>query len=455
MLDELFEDEAKPVKSEVKIIRSGTSVKSLINVDYRGYAMYVLEHRAIPSVIDGFKTSQRKLFYAMQKNGGKKIKLAELGGSLSSYGYAHGESSAQAAAVNMSQEWANNIAPFIGHGNFGTRLIQEAAAPRYIYATMNPLAEKIFNDNDVLNKNEDPDDVEPHHYLPIIPWVLLNGIKGIAVGFAVDILPRTPKALIQACREYISTGSIKIDLVPSFPSFRGEVRKIEDGKYMSVGVIEKGLRNSYVISDLPWGHDRESYFNHLVAMQEDKKINSFEDHCDKTGFNFVVKMDPEQRTKAEVDLIKYFKLSKIHTENYTTLDENGKLRVFNHVNEIIAYFCNYRIKKKKEQLDFNVQKIQDDLDFLLAKQLFIDRVLISGVREVSTWKLDVFKSWILEIVKKKDFVDSLSKTPVYKFTYDEIQALEDEISKKTILLEEAKQQVSDKVLVAEMISLKV
>ena len=457
-LEDMFGDEevkvaSVPAKKEVKQ-KNVASVKELINTDYKDYAMYVLEHRAIPSVIDGFKTVQRKLFYAMLKNGNKKIKCAEIAGTLASYGYAHGETSAQDAIVGMAQSWNNNIPVFSPHGNFGTRLIQKAAASRYIYVSPNSLVERIFSDEDVLVENKDPDDCEAHHYLPSIPWVLLNGTEGVAVGFACRYLPRAPSDLIKACKEYISTGSVKNDLTPSFPGFTGSIKKIEDGKFSTIGVIEKGLRNSYIIKDLPWTFDREKYFSILVEMQESKKISSFEDHCDKSGFNFIVKLDPEQRESAEKDLIKYFKLAKIHTENYTSLDEFGKLKIFNHVNEIIAYFCDYRIKKKKQQLDFDIGKIQSEIDFLKAKELFIRSVIDVGVAEVSKWKSEKFKQWIKDLVQKEDYVSSLSRTPIYSFTQDEIDSLDQEILKKESMKSEISLLEPEKVLIADMNSLK-
>ena len=238
------EDDVPVVMNDKPKEREGSSVRHFIDTEYKDFSMYVLQHRAIPSVIDGFKTSQRKLFYAMQTYSGKRVKVAELGGSLSSIGYGHGETSANDAAVRMARSWANNIPAFIGHGNFGSRMLQEAAAPRYIYATMNPKAEAIFIDNDVLIANEDLEHKEPKHFLPSIPWLLVNGASGIAVGFKAEILPRNPKDVVKACEEYITTGSIKTELMPFFPSFKGKVEKVEDRKFVSYGVVEKGPRLS-------------------------------------------------------------------------------------------------------------------------------------------------------------------------------------------------------------------
>lgn len=431
--DLLFDDSEETVipKSSESKDPNQSSVSEVIDTDYKRYAMYVLENRAIPSVIDGFKPVQRKLFYAMQKETSKKVKAAELGGKLSSYGYLHGETSAQTAVVSMAQAWANNIPEFLGHGNFGTRLIQEAAAPRYIYLSQNPTISKIFIDSDVMKSNDDPDHPEPHHYLPIIPWVLVNGVKGIAVGFAVSILPRSPKDLIDACQEYLKSGTISNQLLPTFPDFKGSVLRIEDSKYQTTGIVEKGNRNSYVITELPWGYDREAYFNILVDLVESKKISSFEDHCDKSGFKFIVKLDPEQRDAAEKDILKYFKLVKIHSENYTTLDEHGKLKVFNHVHDIISYFCDYRLKKKKEQLDVDIAALVEDIDFVKAKIKFIRTILSEDMMgKIAVMKKKDFMAFTQKVVLKEEYVDYMIKIPVYSIRHEEADALEKQMKKK-------------------------
>lgn len=438
-LDDLFADSPESVPETIEKKSdpqtdsdpSKSSISSVIDNDYKRYAMYVLENRAIPSVIDGFKPVQRKLFYAMEKESSAKVKAAELGGKLSSYGYAHGETSAQSAVVGMAQSWANNIPEFIGHGNFGTRLIQEAAAPRYIYLSRNPLISKIFVDSDVLKSNDDEDHPEPHHYLPIIPWILVNGVKGIAVGFAVNILPRSPKDLIEACREYMLSGKISNPLMPSFPNFKGKVEQVEDGKFVTTGIIEKGPRNSYVITELPWGYDRETYFNILIALAEAKKISSFEDHCDKSGFKFIVKMDPEQRDAAEKDLIKYFKLFKSYSENYTTLDEHGKLKVFNHVSDIIEYFCRYRLAKKKMQLDHDIEALREEINVLKMKERLIRTVISEGmIDQISKMSLSAFKSLVEKCVMRKDYVDSFIRIPIYSFRHEEADSIEKARKKK-------------------------
>lgn len=177
---------------------------NIIDTEFREFSMYTIENRAIPSAVDGFKPTQRKLVYAMiTEYRGNKIKVAELGGGLAKLNYHHGEGSAQGAAVGLASDWNNNAPVFTGHGNFGSRLVPEAAAPRYIFASLSENFKKYFVDTEVAPKSNDPENPEPAHYLPIIPWVLVNGISGIAVGFKTEILPRSIKYLTSATLDLI------------------------------------------------------------------------------------------------------------------------------------------------------------------------------------------------------------------------------------------------------------
>ena len=106
------------------------TLTQIIDTEFREFSMYTIENRAIPSVIDGLKPTQRKLLYAMiTEYKGHKTKVAELGGGLAKMNYHHGEGSAQGAAIGLGSDWNNNAPVFTGHGNFGSRLVPEAAAP--------------------------------------------------------------------------------------------------------------------------------------------------------------------------------------------------------------------------------------------------------------------------------------------------------------------------------------
>ena len=178
------------------------NISELIDGKYKDYSKYVLYSRAIPHMIDGLKPSQRKiLFTALKTAKNSRIKTASLSGNtISSANYHHGDASLNEAITKMVQVHSNNIPLLVGEGSFGSRLVPDAAAPRYTFVKMSANYDKYFADTMVADKSADPEDPEPEFYLPIIPWVLVNGIKGIAVGFATEIQPRNPKQISKFCK---------------------------------------------------------------------------------------------------------------------------------------------------------------------------------------------------------------------------------------------------------------
>lgn len=351
------------------------TISETINTDYKEYAMYVLANRALPCYIDGFKPVQRVLVYAMlNEHKGKRTKVSDLGG-ISKFGYAHGETSAMGAAVGLAADWANNVPVFQQHGAFGSRLIPSSAAPRYIFASLNESFYKYFTDFDVMDKREDPEHPEPKTYLPNIPWVLVNGIMGIAVGFACNFLPHSPAEIARHTKSALS-GRLKKDtiIMPSIPGFRGTIEALSHNKFETVGIVARTKRNEWTISELPMGYTREKYFNVLTKLEDSGLIVDFEDDCAET-FSFIVKVDTKTDKKVALDPIKFFKLSKAFTENYNALDENGELVTFESKVEIIKRFADYRIGKIEQQLKFEIDKCNLRLEWLNAKLAFVEDVL--------------------------------------------------------------------------------
>ena len=407
------------------------SVADYTNNYYMDYSLYVIQSRAIPNYIDGLKVVQRKLIYAaLQQASNKKTKVAELGSSLSSYEYLHGETSAQDALVGMAAGWKNNIPLFDGHGNFGSRLIQESAAPRYIYVSLSNKFKDTFTDSVVCDFR--PDNPEPITYLPLIPWSLINGISGVAVGFACNILPRDWKDVKQACLEYLTKGKIKTEIQVKYPHFRGTIELLEDGRWATSGIISKekiGRKEVYVISELPIGYDREKYFNYLLKLQNANKISSFDDECDKEGSKFLVYTEPDQRKAIDKDMMKFFGLIKTETENLSTVDEHGKLRIFANVQDLIKDFCNFRLQKTKESLQYSINITETRIEELKVRKQFIANV-VDNVINLKNYTKKELLSYVLTLGDiNNDIADKIISIPSYSFTKDNITELDKTIAK--------------------------
>lgn len=406
------------------------SISSIIDDEYAEFSMYVVENRAIASVVDGLKPSQRKILYVALKTAqSQKQKVAAIAANAASMAnYNHGEASAQDACVGMAAQYNNNLPLLEEHGSFGSRLIQESAAPRYIFSKVSENFKKYFKDIEVCPKNSDPDNPEPQHYLPLIPWILVNGVKGIAVGFATDIMPRNPNDLAKVMRCLASGKMSRNPLVPSYPDFKGTVTHLQDNQYEIKGVVTND-KLSYHITEVPYGLDREKYVSILDKLEEDNKIVSYEDSCDESGFNFTVKVTREQKKKAEEDPHAYFKLVKKHSENLTTLDENGKLKVFDDVHELVCYFYDYRVKKAGEFVEYKRKEVSDEIRFIEDKISFITDI-VQGDLEIHKMKKADVLGYIHDKITKEDYGKAFVNLPIYTMTQEEIDDLNAKLDSK-------------------------
>ena len=410
------------------------TLTDIIDTELREFSMYTIENRAIPSAIDGFKPTGRKLVYSMINDyNGKKTKTAELGGSLSRLNYHHGEGSAQSAVVTLAADWNNNAPVFIGHGNFGSRLVTDAAAPRYTFVSLSDDFKKFFIDEEVAPKAFDPENPEPAFYLPIIPWVLVNGISGIAVGFKTDILPRSIESLVKATSDCLKNPEkfLRDDkpITPSFPHFKGTVEHIGGNQWRTRGIVEYVGKYTYKISEVPIGVDRESYVNFLNSLLDKDQIRDYDDICSSEGFGFLVKVSVQQKNAVDEDPYKYFKLEKSHTEILTTLGHDGKLKIFDSVAQLVHYFVQYRTSKFGDKIAYDIAKVTQELDELRDKVKFIKLVINRKVDFRTSTKQQLL-DFVATTVTTEEYGRKFINIPLYECTQDEVDKLEQKIADK-------------------------
>lgn len=405
-------------------------ISSVAKNEWLSFAMYTVESRAIPNMIDGLKPVQRFYLYSSILNSKRDFKkVSAVAGIISDYGYNHGEASAAGAGQLMAATWNNNICLVEGRGSFGTRLVQEAGAPRYVYTRLSENFEKYIRDTDLAPAHDDPEHEPPAHYLPVIPLVLANGTKGIATGFATNILPRDPDALSRSCREYLQGGTIKDKLLVHFPDFKGRVEyNEEEGKHICYGVYEKKSKTVLSITDVPYGLDREGYVKILDKLEEDGDIVSYDDLCDKEGFNFEVKL--KQNTSAtwnDAKIISKFKLSKSLSENLTVIDFNGKLREYDDERQLIKDFVDYRLGILQTRIEKRQAEAIELVRWLDVKRQFIGAVLEDNIIFKNRKKKDVGNQ-ILDVTDAlPEDVDRLLRINIMSLTDEMVKELEKEI----------------------------
>jgi DNA gyrase/topoisomerase IV subunit A len=342
------------------------------------YAQYTVASRAIPNMIDGLKPVQRFYLYSSLQNSRRDFKkVSAVSGVVSDYGYNHGEVSAAGAGQLMAATWSNNVCLVEGRGSFGTRAVQEAGAARYVYTKVSPNFERYIKDINLCPEHEDPEHEPPQFYLPVLPLVLLNGAKGIATGFATNILPRSEADVAKAIRELVKTGKIKTKIGVSFPDFTGVTEYDKDtDRYVCEGVWRKVGKTTLLIEEIPYGFDREGYIKVLDGLEDDGLIVSYDDQCNKRGFRFEVKLKQQTSAKwSPKELVKRFKLAKAHAENLTVIGPNSDLREYNDPRDLIRDFVDYRLGILQKRIDLAIEEHDELLRWLKVKIQFIEAVL--------------------------------------------------------------------------------
>ena len=359
------------------------TITEYLDQDYREYAVYVVEERAIPSVIDGFKPTQRKVIFVADKvwRGGneKPLKIFQLAGKVASdASYHHGDASLSGAIIGMAQKFKNSMPVLDEIGQFGALRSPEAGAPRYISTKLHPNFRQLYMDFDLLTpRYEEGSEIEPKYFLPIIPTVLLNGGSGIAVGFATNILNRNPIDLIESCLKVID-GKPFNEPSPWYYGFSGECKQDSENRmaWIFKGKYEIKNTSSVEVTELPPSMTYEKYDTYLNQLEDTKKIVGYENHC-KSDIKYLLKFRREDLKKLQDTdkLDKFLKNEERQSENLTVLDENGDLKIFNNSTEIIKYFVDFRLKYYIKRKDFLIKKLGNELMVLSNRANFIKSII--------------------------------------------------------------------------------
>ena len=359
------------------------TIDNFLDVDQKQFAMSVIEDRAIPSVIDGFKPVQRKIIYVankLWKSGGEKpMKVFQLGGQVSSLAlYAHGDMSMNGAITAMGQGFKNNLPLLEGIGQYGSLRVPNAGAPRYIGTKLSPNFRMIYKDFELLEgKVEEGYEIEPSFFLPIIPMVIVNGSSGIAVGYASNILNRNPLDVTEACLALLA-GKRVPELKPWLSEFSGTyTRDADNPNRWAVSGSYKVVNTTTVrVTELPPSMTFEKYEEYLDSLVEKKVIADYENNS-SSGVDYLLKFTRTD-LKSIIDgrkLEGILKVNASETENLTTLDEHGHLKIFDRVEDLVRYFVSYRLEWYERRKAYMLDKLRDEYVTLINRAKFVKAII--------------------------------------------------------------------------------
>jgi len=472
--------------------KSSVTYEDFINKEFIHFSKYDCE-RNIPNLMDGLKTSLRKiLFAAFKRNLTTEIKVAQFSGYVSeNAGYHHGEASLNAAIKGMAQNFvgSNNINLFMPNGQFGSRLKggKDSAAERYIFTLLNKITRHIFcsaDDRILAYLEDDGQLVEPTFYAPIIPMVLVNGSKGIGTGFSTEIVSYNPLTIIQylKCRLSKELNEVNkglkeginefekgvkdnsFEFIPYYEGFQGTIQKMNGLKdrFLIKGIYQKIGPDKIKVTELPvgyWTDDFKCLLDTLREPEVDKDgkkkpsiIKDFDDNSSDTVVLFVItfakgmleELEGMATDNANVNgLEKVLKLySTTATTNMHLFDEHDKLRKYETVEEIIENYYKVRIGLYGERKNYLVSELEKEMVSLSNKARYIKENL-DGTIDLRKKKKDC----ILQLLREKgyDVLDGddeykyLIKMPMDSVTEENVTRLYKERDSKQVMLEKTVQ----------------
>ena len=446
--------------------------------------------RSIPNLCDGLKISLRKIIYsAFKRNLKSEVKVAQFSGYVSEHsGYHHGEASLNGAIIGLAQDFvgSNNINLLLPNGSFGTRLMggKDAASERYIFTQLNPITRVLFPEIDdaiIDYNNDDGDYVEPVHYIPIIPMILVNGAKGIGTGFSTDIMCYNPQQIVT----YLENKLNKIDdkqnikISPYYNGFKGKIIPLDNSykKYLIKGIYEIIGNDKIKITELPvgtWTQDYKEFLEELLHNEKNKdKKNTKESHikdyidmCTDKNVEFIItfvngsleKLLMQKHDYGLEGIEKYLKLYTTQSNtNMHLFNHNEQLRKYDTIYEIINEYYGVRYEYYNKRREYLINKITKELKILSNKARYIQENLDD--------KIDLRKKSKIEIEtmlnkmnydcneETKDF-NYLIKMPMDSVSTENVEKLMKEHAEKEKQLKEINSSSVEKMWLYELSELK-
>ena len=424
---------------------------------YLDYAISVVKGRALPDVCDGQKPVQRRILYAMHELGlnavAKHRKSAAVVGDVLGKLHPHGDQSVYDAMVRMAQDFSLRYPLIDGQGNFGSRDGDGAAAMRYTEARLMPIAKLLLDEIEMgtvdFQPNYDGSTQEPRLLPARLPFVLLNGASGIAVGLATEIpshnLTEVAKAAVTMIRNPNISHAELMAIIPG-PDFPGGGQIItptstiseiyESGrgtlKVRARWKIEDLARNQWqaVVTELPPGASAQKVLEEIEELTNPKVklgkksllpeqlamkqmiLSVLDTVRDESGKDAPVRLVFEPKSK-NIDQTEFMNILLAHTSlesgapiNLVMIGRDGRPRQ-KGLSHILREWIEFRFATVTRRTQFRLQKVDDRIHILEGREailLNIDKV-IKIIRESDEPKPALIKAFRLSDRQAEDILE--------------------------------------------------
>ncbi|MCV2370971.1 DNA topoisomerase IV subunit A [Roseateles oligotrophus] len=392
---------------------------------YLEYALSVVKGRALPDVCDGQKPVQRRILYSMERMGlaftgtagAKPVKGARVVGDVLGRFHPHGDQSVYDALVRMAQDFSQRYPLIDGQGNFGSRDGDGAAAMRYTEARLAPIARLLLDEIDEgtvdFQANYDGSTQEPRQLPARLPFVLLNGASGIAVGMATEVpshnLREVAAAAVALLRDDKLSDEALFTILPG-PDYPGGGQLISSAddiraayqtgrgsmKLRARWKIEDLARGQWqlVVTELPHGCSSQKVLEEIEELSNPKiktgkkalsadqlqlkasllaVLDCVRDESSKDAAVRLV-FEPKSRTVEQQDLIStllaHTSLETSASINLTMIGADGR-PTLKSVRQILSEWLGYRQQTVQRRTQHRLAKVLDRIHVLEGRQLVL------------------------------------------------------------------------------------
>jgi DNA gyrase subunit A len=377
------------------------NITDIMQTAYIEYSMSVIVSRALPDARDGLKPVQRRILYAMLREGllhnRPFDKCAGVVGEVLKNYHPHGDSSVYDTLVRLAQPWVMRYPLIDPQGNFGSVDGDPPAAYRYTEARLNAIAEELLKDieEDTVDfaPNYKESTTEPTVLPSALPNLLMNGSTGIAVGMTTNIPPHNLDEIIEATCAIIDHPRISLDDLcniikgPDFPT--GGVISGREGilSYLKTGkgiVRTRGkahteeLKNGMeqiVITEIPYNVNRNTLVLRIAELVSEKHIDGIRDLRDESDENTRIVVELKRGEQAKVVINQLFQKTALESSFGVTLLALDKKRPKQmNIKELIECYIEHRRDVITRRTKYRLKEAEDRAHILEGYIIALDNL---------------------------------------------------------------------------------
>ena len=380
---------------------STSNITDIMQSAYIEYSMSVIVSRALPDARDGLKPVQRRVLYAMLREGllhnRSYTKCAGVVGEVLKNYHPHGDSSVYDTLVRLAQPWVMRYMLVDPQGNFGSIDGDSAAAYRYTECRLHEMAEVLLSDieEDTVDfqANYNESTTEPTVLPCALPNLLMNGSTGIAVGMATNIPPHNLGELIDATVAIINNPHLSIEELctfikgPDFPTGGIIVGNQAIESYLRTGrgiVKVRGRMHTeetssggeqIIVTEIPYNVNRASLVSHIAHLVTEKQLEGIRDIRDESDENTRIVIELKRGEQSRVIINQLYKKTALESSfgvNLLALDK--KRPKLMNIREMLDCYIDHRREVITRRTRYRLKQAEDRAHILEGYKIALDNL---------------------------------------------------------------------------------